>query len=360
MNARACIKSISALVGSLLLIEASLVPADAQNVIRLTVATGLPQSNPVLAEINRTFAPAVDEELKKSGNKYKIDWIIGHAGTIVKLPAIMQAVSDGVVDMGMTTQALEQSKMPLQNVVYYAPFGTTNHRLAGEAFDETQRSIDAMAVWSKFNTVYLASFPFDRYILMSKQPIRSVDDLRGKKVGGIGPNLLWLANTGAVGVVANFGTAYDDLQSGKYDLTFMTPLNAASTKVYEVAPYFIDVGFGSMSVVVFLCNKARWDRLPNEVQAALRKGIERWKTAYFYNLDGQIDPTIKLMEKAGATVIALPAEERKRWADTLPPLAVEWANQMQSKGLPGKKVVETYVGALRKRDVQLVRDWTKP
>jgi TRAP-type C4-dicarboxylate transport system substrate-binding protein len=359
MKARAR-KFLSALTGFFIFIGVGLLPTHAQDVIRLTVATGLPQSNPVLAEINRTFAPAVDEELKRSGSKYKIDWIIGHAGTIVKLPAMMQAVSDGVVDMGMTTQALEQSKMPLQNVVYYIPFGTTDHRIAGQVFDETQQSVGAMSVWSKFNTVYLASFPFDRYILMSKQPIRSVDDLRGKKVGGIGPNLLWLTSTGAVGVVANFGTAYDDLQSGKYDLTFMTPLNAASTKVYEVAPYFIDAGFGSMSVVVFLCNKARWDRLPSEVQAALKTGIERWKSAYLDNLDSQIDPAIKMMEKAGATIIALPPEERKRWAHKLPPLAAEWANQMQSKGLPGKQVVETYMGALRKRDVQLVRDWAAP
>lgn len=333
--------------------------AQAQQSIKLTVATGLPQTNPILAGINATFAPAVDAELRKGGGKYKVDWIIGHAGTIVKLPAIMQAVSDGVVDMGMTTQALEQSKMPLQNVVFYVPFGTANHRISGEVFDETQRSVPAMEVWSKLNSVFLAGFPFDRYILMSKQPIRTVEDLRGKKVGGIGPNLLWLGNTGAVGVVANFGTAYDDLQSGKYDLTFMTPLNAASTKVHEVAPYFIDPGFGSLVPVVFLHNKSRWDRLPAEVRDALRNGIEVWKATYLDTLDAQIDPAIKAMEKAGTTVIAPSAAERKRWAETLPPMAIAWAKDMEAKGLPGRQVVEAYMAALRKRGVQLVRDWDK-
>lgn len=333
--------------------------AIAQQPIKLTVATGLPQSNPVLAEINRTFAPAVDEELRKAGNNYKIEWTIGHAGTIVKLPAIMQAVSDGIVDMGMTTQALEQSKMPLQNVIYYVPFTTENYRISSEAFDETQQTVAAMSVWGKLNAVYLASFPFDRYILMSKQPIRSIDDLKGKRVGGIGPNLLWLANTGAVGVVANFGTAYDDLQSGKYDLTFMTPLNASSTRVYEVAPYFIDAGFGSMVVVVFPFNKTRWDRLPPEVQRALKAGIERWKSVYFKRLDDSIDLAIKAMETAGVTVISLSPAERARWADTLPAMALNWATDMEKKGLPGKQVLETYISALRKRQVQLVRDWDK-
>lgn len=333
--------------------------AGAQQVVRLTVATGLPQTNAVLAEINRTFAPAVDEELKKAGNKYRIEWTIGHAGTIVKLPAIMQAISDGVVDMGVTAQALEQSKMPLQNIVYYAPFGTPNHRLSSEVFEETQQAVAAMSVWAKLNTVYLAGFPFDRYILMSKQPIRSVADLRGKKVGGIGPNLLWLTNTGAVGVVANFGTAYDDLQSGKYDLTFMTPLNAASTKVYEIAPYFIDPGFGSTVAVVVPFNKTRWDALPPEIQDAVKKGVERWKTAYLKNLDDSIDSVIKTMEKNGAKVIALTLAERERWANTLPPLALDWAKSMEDKGLPGKQVVDTYVNALRKRQVQLVREWDK-
>ncbi|MBI3435962.1 MAG: C4-dicarboxylate TRAP transporter substrate-binding protein [Proteobacteria bacterium] len=333
--------------------------ANAQQVIKLTLATGLPPTLFVQKEASDTFAPAVNEELKKAGNEYQIEWTIGHAGTIVRLPGMMQAITDGVVDVGVTTQALEQSKMPLQNVVYYVPFGTTDHRVANDVFARTQRDVPAMNVWSKLNAVYLAGFPFDRYILMAKTPIRSVDDLKGRKVGGIGPNLLWLQNTGGVGVIGTFATAYEDMQSGKYDVSFSTPTATAGIRLHEVAPYLIDVGFGSMAVQVALINKARFDKLPPPVQRALMLAAKRWEEANLKDLDARLEPAMRTMRDAGATIITFSEEERKRWADRLPPIALNWAAAMAKRGLPGMETVAAYMRAQRAHGVQFVRSWDK-
>ncbi len=68
---------------------------------------------------------------------------------------------------------------------------------------------------------------------------------------------------------------------------------------------------------------------------------------------------MKAMEEAGAKVIYLSDAERKRWAEKLPNVAMDWAESMEQKGMPGKKVLQGYLDGLRQRGTVLVRDWDK-
>ncbi len=334
-------------------------PASAEETIKITLATGLPAVMPAQLESNKTFAPAVNEALKKAGGKYKIAWTIAHGGSIVKLPAILKAISEGFIDIGITTQAVEPTKLALQSIPFLTPFGTTDHNIASEAFEDVMRQVPEMRQFDKYNLVYFGGMAFDRYILHSKFPIKSIDDLKGVKVGGIGPNLRWLEGTGAVGVIGNFGSMYNDIQSGKYDVTFATPVNSAAVKLEEVAPYIIDAGLGADTVTLVFFNKERWDKFPTEVQEALRYGFDQWRKAYMARLDRTVDASIDAMKKRGGKVIELTQTERKRWAMAIPPLAINWANRMEADGLPGRKVLSLYMDALRKRGVTLLREWDK-
>ena len=40
-------------------------------------------------------------------------------------------------------------------------------------------------------------------------------------------------------------------------------------------------------------------------------------------------------------------------------MAMDWAEAMEAKGLPGKQVLKGYLDGLRKRGTVLVRDWEK-
>ena len=69
-------------------------------------------------------------------------------------------------------------------------------------------------------------------------------------------------------------------------------------------------------------------------------------------------PVFEKMEEAGAKISELPAAERKRWADTLPPIAKTWAADLQAKGLPADEVLKGYVEGLKKSGADLPRDWS--
>jgi hypothetical protein len=81
------------------------------------------------------------------------------------------------------------------------------------AIDKIQATPELIGEWSKYNLVYLTGFAIDNYGLATTFPIAKLEDLKGRKIGGAGPNLAWFKNTGAVGVRAA-PTLYNDIKTG--------------------------------------------------------------------------------------------------------------------------------------------------
>jgi hypothetical protein len=67
----------------------------------------------------------------------------------------------------------------------------------------------------------------------------------------------------------------------------------------------------------------------------------------------------KKMADEGAKFSQLPAEERRKWATTMPNIAKNWVERNEARGMPAKKVLAAYMQKLRDNKVQLVRDWDK-
>ena len=66
---------------------------------------------------------------------------------------------------------------------------------------------DLRKSWEDNNLEYLgAAIGIDDYLLMTNFPIKSLDDLKGKKIGAPGPAVNWLKGTGAIGVSGNLTT----------------------------------------------------------------------------------------------------------------------------------------------------------
>jgi hypothetical protein len=55
----------------------------------------------------------------------------------------------------------------------------------------------------------------------------------------------------------------------------------------------------------------------------------------------------------------MPQEERDKWAATMPNVAKGWAEDLESKGLPGKAVLQTYMDAMRASNQPILRQWDK-
>jgi TRAP-type mannitol/chloroaromatic compound transport system substrate-binding protein len=105
--------------------------ASAQQTLRLTFASGYPPTFLFVQEMQRNFAEEVNRELARNGNRYRIEWNYALAGTLAKIPGMLDAMETGQAEFGHVAHFFAPGKLPLQNVDAFAPFTTPDHRVAG-------------------------------------------------------------------------------------------------------------------------------------------------------------------------------------------------------------------------------------
>ena len=333
--------------------------ARAQQTFKLTAAAGHPPVFLWVKTLDEVFIPAVNRKLATFG-KYKIEWTTAYGGTLMKVGSESKGVADGIADVGVVSSLFEAPKFPLQNVSYFAPFGTDDIGLVSSTLADIQKSIPAMTeAWTKNGLVFLGGMSLDSYHVWSKFPITRFEDLAGKKIGAPGPAANWIRGTGAVGVAGSLNTYYEDLKSGVTDGVVVFATGAGAAKLHEVAPYITKVNFGSMFAGGIAINKRRFDGLPAEVRTAIVEAGKDYTEQYGKAQSELVSTRMQAMVAGGAKVSELSAAERKRWADALSPMAKAWVAEAKSKGLPADDVLNAYMAALAKAGVKMPRDWSK-
>ena len=334
-------------------------PAQAQQVIKLTVTAGHPPVFLWVKTTDEVFIPEVDKRLAAAGNKYKIEWTKAWGGTLIKLGGESKGVADGVADIGLISTIFEAAKFPMQNVTYYAPFGTDDVGVINKTMSEMQSKIPAMAdAWNKNGLTYLNGMALDSYHIWTKFPVTKIEDLQGKKLGAPGPAANWVKGTGAVAVAGTLNSYYEDIKSGVSDGAVVFSTGAWGAKLHEVAPYITKVNFGSQFSGGLAVNKSRYEKLPPEVQKALHDAADEWAAQYAVKQTALVNTVLTGMAAAGAKISELTPTERKRWADSLSPVAKTWSADVTAKGGPGQEVLKMYTDSLKRSGAQLPRDWT--
>ncbi|MBM3568308.1 MAG: hypothetical protein FJX46_06065 [Alphaproteobacteria bacterium] len=347
-------------LAALALTAALAAPAAAQQIHKITIIAGHP---PVFLWVKLTdeiFIPEVDKRLAAAGGRHKIEWNRGWGGTVAKLGTELEAIQDGLADMGFVSSIFQAAKLPLQNVTYYAPFGTEDVGLVTRIVDDIHAKVPAMRdTWERHGNVYLAGAALDAYHLLTNFPVAKVDDLKGRKLAAPGPAANWLKGTGGVPVAANLNTYYNDIKTGVYDgtLTFMTA--AAPAKLQEVAPNIVKINFGAQFAGGLTISKRVHDRLPAEVRDVIKAAARDWAKAFAEEQAKRVAASVGAMTAAGGKVVEVAAAERQKWVDAMPNIAKEWAEDLEKKGLPGNAVLAAWMDGLRQAGAKPIRNWDK-
>lgn len=337
----------------------TLCPAAQAESIRVNVVSGLPPVFLWVKHMQETFIPEVDKALEGSG--FAIEWTESFGGSLAKQGGELEALEAQLAEIGVVPTVFEGSNLPLQNVTYMAPFGSSDPELVLRTMNDLHNSVEGMRKsWNTYDIEYLGGgFAIDDYMLLTTFPVNGVADLEGRKIGAPGPAVNWVKGTGAVGVAGSLHTYYNDIQTGVFDGIIVFATAAAPAKLHEVAPYITKTKFGSQYAGSVVANKTWFDAQPALVQEAMRAAAERYTAAYIDELVDRVDASLKLMEEEGATISELPADERVKWASALPNVPAEWAAQAESEGLPAQNVLNKYMQALRTAGTELPRDWDK-
>lgn len=337
--------------------------ATVQNVaaeeMNVTIVAGHPPVFRWVKHASGTFIPAVNKALE--GTEHKITWNEQYGGSLAKVGDELEAVEEGLAEIGLVSSLFDPAKLAVQNVTYFTPFVSSDSTKISELLDKLhETNADMRASWEANGLEYLGgAIGIDDYLLMTKFPINSIEDLDGKKIGAPGPAVNWLKGTGAVGVSGNLTTYYNEIKTGVYDGVIVFASAALPGKLYEVAPHITKVGFGAQYAGGFAANKDWYDSLPEEVQNALKAAAEADRIAYHKDLDESVAKFLELMKAQGATVTEVDDAFRQKWAAGMDNVAKVWAEKLDSEGKPGTKVLKTYLDTMREAGATPVRDWDK-
>jgi TRAP-type C4-dicarboxylate transport system substrate-binding protein len=326
---------------------------------KLTAGSSHPPILPWVSTIKDFVVPQSNVRLKEIGSGDTIKWTEAYAGALYDFNNTLEGVQNGLADIGWVGTLWEPVKMPLHNVTYYAPFVTGDIHLLLKVQEQLE-TLDAMkAQWTKYNQVFLGSQVADTYHLITTFPVRSMEDIKGKKFIAGGAIASWLENTGAVAVNGGLPVFYNNIKTGVVDGAVILATGMLPFKLHEVAPYITKIDIGAVISGGLTMNKDTWDSLPPHMKI-LFKGLGRdYGRIQTDIVDGNAKKFMAIMESQGAKISEFTESERVKWATTLPDIAGNWVRENEANGLPAKEVLKTVMNAVRESGGKPVRDWDK-
>ncbi len=331
-----------------------------ERTIKLTVASSQPTTLAWVGAMHTLVVPELDKRLAARGSANRIRWTEAYGGSLYKYVETLEGIQVGLTDMGWVGTLWELSKLPLQNVTFYAPFASDDFRLVVDIVNEMHRTLPAMTdAWTAQNVKFLGASALDTYHLMTTFPVDSVDDLRGRKILAPGPSAAWLEGTGAVAVDGSLTTYYQQIQTGVADGVITILTGAAPNRLHEVAPFITLVGIGSQVTGAFAINLDTWNRLPEDVRAELERLGPEYSRAVADDIAKRYDASIARMRSEGATVTEFPLAEKEKWLAAMPDIAGPWVEATERRGQPAGAALRAYMSALRERGARPLRDWDR-
>lgn len=275
----------------------------------------------------------------------------------------VDAIKNRVVDISFTSASYGAAgPWPLRNFVTNVPFNpsdlATNLKVTRQLWDATPAFANELA---GTNAKELCSvgmgLPYD---IISTTPIKTLDDLKGKKVACVGVGALCVADAGGTPVTMSITDRYVGLQRGTIDAMLAGPDSDVDYKFYEVAKNFTTVGL-TLSTIWggVYANLDWWKSLTPETQN-LFLSVRDQAEAYMVKLmnDNVAKAKATLTEK-GSSFYTMSDADVSKWIGQMKDYPADWVKNMNAKGLPGQQILDTYMKLCSDAGWKWPRQWGK-
>jgi TRAP-type C4-dicarboxylate transport system substrate-binding protein len=304
------------------------------------------------------YMPEVDRRLARTGN-YSIRWNKAFGGTVAKSGGVLEALQYDLADIGIVTTPFHPDKIPFYNIGYVTPLVTTDVGLVARTIDQLiEKYPEVRATWEDYGQVFLTTAgSIDSYQVIVKEQQPDLTDYAGTQIGGVGLNLRYLEGIGAAPVNTSLGDFYNNMATGLVDGVLVWVESAVAYKLYEVAPYMIDIRLGAVTSKVITANAKTWARLPEEVRNVLAEVAHDYRDELAAETDRRAQRSREEWVANGGTIIPINDAQRRAWGDKLPNMALEWAQTLEDQGLPGHRILKDYMDIMRANNQPIVRHW---
>lgn len=294
----------------------------------------------------------LDEVEKRSGGKVKFERYYGES--LASAKDHFEALSSGLADVALFIPTYTPGKTPLATVSWNPCLGS-NAWVAGNAYNELYQKLPEMVKdleedGVKFIAVQGGS-PYYVF-LKTKEPPKKIEDMKGLRLRSSGSHNELAVILGATPVSTTGPEIYQALERGVLDGAFFPPGALVGYSMQEVVKYFWKLNLGS-TVNVIGVNQKTWGKLPEDVKKVMDEVAKDMPKASYeiYEVKGDGEG-VKKLEAVGVKILDPDPGEQEKLNKLAEPISDKWAEDMEKKGLPGRKALNTYRELLKKYESQ--------
>jgi TRAP-type C4-dicarboxylate transport system substrate-binding protein len=225
--------------------------------------------------------PSVAKELaravkERTDGKFQIK--IFNAGELFSVPQAYEALEKGAVEMWFGPPWAFSGRNPIGYVSGSLPYSITNHDQAYDIMYKTKFREIIRRAYGKNNIYYISGAMGGADGYTTTFPVRSMKDLKGKKIRGGGIKGKVNSALGAIDVKIAPNEIYTALQRGVIDGAIMPLFVFGEWGFFEVTKYVsLPPVFGNWWID-WACNMDAWNDLPQEYQHILQEESDKiWK-----------------------------------------------------------------------------------
>jgi len=284
----------------------------------------------------RNVRAFVEDVKKATGGKLDIQ--VHSNGSLIKHPDILRAVSTGQVNIGEFLLGQFGNEDPVfaaDNIPFVAPGYDQAWRFYEAQKPELEKSLGKRGL----KLLYSVAWPGQG--IYTKQPLKSVEDLKGTKFRTYSPMTARLAELlGASPTVIQVPEVPQMFATGAVHAMITSSATGTSTKAWEfVGNYYNTSAFHPKNVVVV--NQRAFSRLPKDQQSAIAKvAAQAEKRGWDMSKERQTEANATLA-KNGMTVHEPDAAMKSAFNKVGEQILGEW---LKSAGQPGQTIIKRYRG----------------
>lgn len=294
------------------------------------------------------FCREVERRVLERTDKYEVKFKGMYGGSVCKLGEALETVQRGIADIGFVATVFEMSKLEPFNFTFWIPFTSSD---VPSVLRTTTKTVNHFPLFSETLAKYNQKLVGNAYLsqttynLITNYSVKTMEDLKGTKLGHGGPMLPWLAALGATSVQCTYPEVYTSMDTGVIN-GFAMPANVvAGFKIFEVGKYFTEVDFGATMAGILTINLKTWKKLPKEIQDIMIEVGSEYSWDIYKR--GQVieKGAYNTMKSKGVKIYKLPEPERARWAKRLNDarVAAKTIADAKKNGYPADEIAKFYV-----------------
>jgi TRAP-type C4-dicarboxylate transport system substrate-binding protein len=282
----------------------------------------------------RNVKTFVEDVQKATGGKLDIQ--VHSNGSLIKHPDILRAVSTGQVNIAEFLLGQFGNEEPVFNADN-VPFLAAGYDAAWKLYQAQKPQLEKSLQKRGMRLLYSVAWPGQG--IYTKEPLKSVDDLKGTKFRTYSPLTARLAELlGASPTVIQVPEVPQMFATGAVQAMITSSATGTSTKAWEfVKNYYKTSAFHPKNVVVV--NQRGFARLPKDQQSALTKAAAAaekrgWEMSKAREKEGD-----ETLAKNGMSVREPDAAMKARFQKIGEQMAQEWE---KSAGAEGQAILKAY------------------